>query len=244
MKFALIGHPVSGSLSPRLFQAAYGGRYPYDLIEEASFDVAWARFLAEYDGINVTAPFKQDAFARVNRLTPDAQLTGAVNLVVRSGEETMGYNTDVEGVLGAVRESGLPVSEALIVGAGGAARAAAVAALRLGCRTTITNRTLSKAEALAEALSCQAVALADVPSLAPDLIVYTIPGSSAVVPGLTGDLLRNALVLEAEYKHPVLANVPCRAYAGGRRWLLWQAVAGYGLFTGEEPDAEKMSAVL
>jgi shikimate 5-dehydrogenase len=74
--------------------------------------------------------------------------------------------------------------------------------------------------------------------------VYTIPGSSAVVPGLTGDLLRNALVLEAEYKHPVLANVPCRAYAGGRRWLLWQAVAGYGLFTGEEPDAEKMSAVL
>ena len=244
MKFALIGHPVSGSLSPRLFQAAYGGRYPYDLIEEASFDVAWARFLAEYDGINVTAPFKQDAFARVNRLTPDAQLTGAVNLVVRSGEETVGYNTDVEGVLGAVRETGLPVSEALIVGAGGAARAAAVAALRLGCRTTITNRTLSKAEALAEALACQAVALADVPSLAPDLIVYTIPGSSAVVPGLTGDLLRNALVLEAEYKHPVLANVPCRAYAGGRRWLLWQAVAGYGLFTGEEPDAEKMSAVL
>lgn len=244
MKFALIGHPVSGSLSPRLFQAAYGGRYPYDLIEETSFDVAWARFLAEYDGINVTAPFKQDAFARVNRLTPDAQLTGAVNLVVRSGEETVGYNTDVEGVLGAVRESGLPVSEALIVGAGGAARAAAVAALRLGCRTTITNRTLSKAEALAEALACQAVALADVPSLAPDLIVYTIPGSSAVVPGLTGDLLRNALVLEAEYKHPVLANVPCRAYAGGRRWLLWQAVAGYGLFTGEEPDAEKMSAVL
>jgi len=244
MKFALIGHPVSGSLSPRLFQAAYGGRYPYDLIEEASFDVAWARFLAEYDGINVTAPFKQDAFARVNRLTPDAQLTGAVNLVVRSGEETVGYNTDVEGVLGAVRESGLPVSEALIVGAGGAARAAAVAALGLGCRTTITNRTLSKAEALAEALACQAVALADVPSLAPDLIVYTIPGSSAVVPGLTGDLLRNALVLEAEYKHPVLANAPCRAYAGGRRWLLWQAVAGYGLFTGEEPDAEKMSAVL
>jgi len=244
MKFALIGHPVSGSLSPRLFQAAYGGRYPYDLIEEASFDVAWARFLAEYDGINVTAPFKQDAFARVNRLTPDAQLTGAVNLVVRSGEETVGYNTDVEGVLGAIRESGLPVSEALIVGAGGAARAAAVAALRLGCRTTITNRTLSKAEALAEALACQAVALADVPSLAPDLIVYTIPGSSAVVPGLTGDLLRNALVLEAEYKHPVLANVPCRAYAGGRRWLLWQAVAGYGLFTGEEPDAKKMSAVL
>lgn len=244
MKFALIGNPVAGSLSPRLFQAAYGGRYSYDLIEEASFDVAWERFLAGYDGINVTAPFKQDAFARVSRLSPDAQLTGAVNLVVRSGEETVGYNTDVEGVLGAVRETGLPVSEALVVGAGGAARAAAVAALRLGCRVHIANRTLSKAEALANALACKAIPLANVPSLEPDLVVYTIPGASGVIPGLTGNLLRNALVLEAEYKHSVLADTPCRAYVGGRRWLLWQAVAGYGLFTGEEPDAEKMSAVL
>lgn len=244
MKFALIGYPVAGSLSPRLFQAAYGGRYPYDLIEESAFETAWERFLAGYDGINVTAPFKQDAYARVSRLSPDARLTGAVNLVVRSGEETVGYNTDVEGVLGAVRETGRPVSEALVVGAGGAARAAAVAALRLGCRITITNRTPEKAETLAEALGCRAVALADVASLAPDLVVYTVPGASGVIPSLTGNLLRNALVLEAEYKHPVLSGIPCRAYVGGRRWLLWQAVAGYGLFTGEEPDAEKMSAVL
>ena len=244
MKFALIGHPVAGSLSPRLFEAAYGGRYPYDLIDEAAFDTAWERFLAGYDGINVTAPFKQDAFARVNRLSPDSLATGAVNLVVKSGEETVGYNTDVDGVLGAVRETGLAVSDALIVGAGGAARAAAVAALRLGCRVCITNRTFSKADELAYSLGCEAIPLADAGSKTPDLIVYTIPGSSPVIPGLDGDLFRNAVVLEAEYKHPVLADIPCRAYAGGRRWLLWQAVAGYALFTGEEPDAEKMSAVL
>lgn len=260
MRFALIGHPVTGSLSPRLFEAAYGGRYPYDLIEESAFDAAWTRFLAGYDGINVTAPFKQDAYASVDRLTPDALATGAVNLVVRSGGETVGYNTDVEGVLGAVRETGLPVSDALIVGAGGAARAAAVAALRLGCRVTIANRTLSKAETLAATLGCQALPLADIPSLAPDLVVYTIPGGdgrsvpamtgapksapSSVIPCLTGDLLRNAVVLEAEYKHPQLSEIPCRAYAGGRRWLLWQAVAGYALFTGEQPDLEKMSAAI
>lgn len=244
MRFALIGHPVAGSLSPSLFEAAYGGRYPYDLIDESAFDPAWERFLAGYDGINVTAPFKQDAFARVSRLSPDALATGAVNLVVKNGEETVGYNTDVEGVLGAVRETGLTVADALIVGAGGAARAAAVAALRLGCRITIANRTLAKAEALAQNFGGQAVLLSGIPALEPDLVVYTIPGSSPVFPGLTGDFLRNAIVLEAEYKHPVLAGIPCRAYAGGRRWLLWQAVAGYALFTGEAPDAEKMSAVL
>lgn len=242
MKFALIGHPVAGSLSPRLFEAAYGGRYPYDLIDEPAFEAAWERFLAGYDGINVTAPFKQDAFANVSRLTPDALATGAVNLVVRNGQETVGYNTDVEGVLGAVRETGLPVSDALIVGAGGAARAAAVAALRLGCRVTIANRTLSKADELAYSLGCEAVSLAHMGSLTPDLVIYTLPGSAPLT--LEGSLFRNALVLEAEYKHPVLADIPCRAYVGGRRWLLWQAVAGYALFTGEEPDAEKMSAVL
>ena len=134
-------------------------RLSYDLIDQAAFETAWERFLAEYDGINVTAPFKQDAFARVDRLTPDALATGAVNLVVRSGEETVGYNTDVEGVLGAVRETGLPVSDALIVGAGGAARAAAVAALRLGCRVTIANRTFSKADELAYTLGCESMVL-------------------------------------------------------------------------------------
>lgn len=242
MKFALIGHPVAGSLSPRLFKAAYGGRYPYDLIDEPAFEAAWERFLAGYDGINVTAPFKQDAFANVSRLTPDALATGAVNLVVRNGQETVGYNTDVEGVLGAIRETNLPVSDALIVGAGGAARAAAVAALRLGCRVTIANRTLSKADELAYSLGCEAVSLAHMGSLTPDLVIYTLPGSAPLT--LEGSLFRNALVLEAEYKHPVLADIPCRAYVGGRRWLLWQAVAGYALFTGEEPDAEKMSAVL
>ena len=242
MKFALIGHPVAGSLSPRLFKAAYGGRYPYDLIDEPAFEAAWERFLAGYDGINVTAPFKQDAFANVSRLTPDALATGAVNLVVRNGQETVGYNTDVEGVLGAIRETNLPVSDALVVGAGGAARAAAVAALRLGCRVTIANRTLSKADELAYSLGCEAVSLAHMGSLTPDLIIYTLPGSAPLT--LEGSLFRNALVLEAEYKHPVLADIPCRAYVGGRRWLLWQAVAGYALFTGEEPDAEKMSAVL
>ena len=131
--------------------------------------------MAGYDGINVTAPFKQDAFANVSRLTPDALATGAVNLVVRNGQETVGYNTDVEGVLGAIRETNLPVSDALDVGAGGAARAAAVAALRLGCRVTIANRTLSKADELAYSLGCEAVSMAHMGSLTPDLIIYTLP---------------------------------------------------------------------
>ena len=68
-RFGLIGNPVAGSLSPRLFEAAYGGRYAYDLIEGAEFAASWQRFLDGYDGINITAPFKQDAFISSSKRT-------------------------------------------------------------------------------------------------------------------------------------------------------------------------------
>ena len=64
-KFGLIGHPIAHSLSPALFKAGYDGRYTYDLIEEESFEAAYSRFINEYDGINVTAPFKEQAFAKL-----------------------------------------------------------------------------------------------------------------------------------------------------------------------------------
>lgn len=234
-RFALIGHPVSGSLSPRLFAAAYQGRYPYDLLDYPCFEDAWKAFLADYEGINVTAPFKQDAYASVDALSPHAQETGAVNLVVRCGEGLKGYNTDVDGILGAVRECGFPVSRALVVGTGGAARAAVAAARQLGCEVTVTGRSLEKALVL----GCPAVPLDQVQEQTPDLVLYTLPGSAPVPAGLP---LAEAVVLEAEYKAPRLASLPCKAYLSGRRWLLWQAVAGYSLFTGEQPDVERMAA--
>ena len=80
--FGLIGHPIAHSLSPALFTAAYGGKYPYDLIETPDFEQAWARFLAGYKAINITAPFKENAFARVNWKSPACERIGATNLVV------------------------------------------------------------------------------------------------------------------------------------------------------------------
>lgn len=239
-QFALIGHPVEGSLSPVLFKAAYEGKYAYDLID-APFQEAWGRFLSSYQGINITAPYKQDAFAAVDWLSPGAAACGAVNLAVKADGLLRGYNTDVDGVAGAVRECGLEVSSALIIGAGGAARAAIAGAQQLGCNSvTIANRTNEKAVAIASAMGCSAAALSEISSLSPDLIIYTVPGDARLEPFLTENLLQNAVVLEAEYKHPTLSSVPCRHYIHGRRWLLWQAIAGYRLFTGEKPDVDAM----
>ena len=272
-RFGLIGHPVAGSFSPKLFEAAYGGRYTYDLIEGAEFGASWQRFLDEYDGINITAPFKEFAFRAVDALSDDARLCGAVNLAVKTPAGIVGYNTDVAGVVLAVREAGLPVSEALVVGCGGAGRAAAVAALRLGCRVTLANRTPSRAAALADDLnarlasvgigtpattdspisptrvgssatspagvagsrpSCTWVPVEDIAALSPDLVIYTVPGPMDGFPEFPG-----AVILEANYRTPCLEGRG-KAYISGLRWLLYQAVAGYEIFTGETPDAGAM----
>jgi 3-dehydroquinate dehydratase/shikimate dehydrogenase len=233
-RFGLIGHPVAGSLSPRLFEAAYGGRYAYDLIEGAEFAASWQRFLDGYDGINVTAPFKQDAFRAVDVLSDAARLCGAVNLAVKTPDGIAGYNTDVDGVALAVREAGLPVSDALVVGCGGAGRAAAIAALRLGCHVTLANRTPARAAALSEELAVDWIPVDDLPALAPDLVVYTVPGPMEGLPAFP-----EAVILEANYRTPCLQGRG-RAYVPGLRWLLYQAVAGYEIFTGETPDADAM----
>jgi len=237
MKFALIGHPVAGSLSPTLFSAAYDGRYPYDLLDFEVFEDAWNLFLDQYTGINVTAPFKQDAYAHVDWLSESARATGAVNLVVKADGRLRGYNTDVDGIVSSVREVGLPVADALVMGTGGAARAAIVGAQKLGCQVTVAGRSADKVEALAQAFGCRGISLEEVSPLKPGLVIYTIPGGAPVPPGLN---FAESVVLEAEYKRPALSALPCKAYIPGQRWLLWQAAAGYELFTGEKPDMQNL----
>ena len=226
-KFALIGHPVAGSLSPVLFKAAYGGRYAYDLIDDEEFSGAWARGL-EYDGFNVTAPYKRDAARMCEGCGLDA-----VNLVIPSVEGCKGYNTDIDGVVGALGDVA-PDAIALIVGTGGAASAAYAALKRLGCRIVIAGRSLEKARAVGDAWYTDLSGLGDVCA---DIVVYTLPGRVPVPDGLRTE---NAVVLEAEYRTPRLEGCSCGRYISGKQWLLHQGIAAYRIFTGEEPDVEAM----
>lgn len=233
-RFGIIGCPVAGSMSPVLFTAAYEGRYPYDLIEEADFEAAWKRFLDGYEGVNVTAPFKQLAFERADKASEAASRCQAANLIVKTAGGLAAYNTDVAGVLESLRPEVQSGQKALVVGAGGAARAAIVAAQTLGLEVTVAGRTPSKTKALGEELGCRAIGLEEARLETPDALVYTLPGGAPVPEGLP---LARAIVLEAEYKKPQLAGIPCRKYLSGRLWLVHQALAGYQLFTGEEPSA-------
>ena len=112
MKFGLIGNPIAHSLSPALFRAGYDGRFPYDLIETPDFEQAYERFLREYDGINVTAPFKELAFRKADILSEECRRIGAANLLIKTPEGVKAYNpcfdvTDNELIAGIVTEYGI-----------------------------------------------------------------------------------------------------------------------------------------
>jgi len=107
-RFGLIGHPIAHSLSPALFKAGYDGRYPYELIETPDFEEAYERFMQEYDGINVTAPYKELAFRKADILSEECQRIGATNLLVKTPEGVKAYNSDYLGVRLWLEEAAMP----------------------------------------------------------------------------------------------------------------------------------------
>lgn len=154
----LLGHPISHSVSPQMHNAAFKAlnlNYVY-----LAFDVAEADLGRAVEGLkavgavgfNITIPHKIKVIEFLDGLDDSAKWVGAVNTVVIRGDKSaIGYNTDVYGIEEVLRGKGISADEpAMVVGAGGAARAAAAALLKLGIKKiVIANRTLERAMVLA-----------------------------------------------------------------------------------------------
>ena len=249
MRFGLIGHPIEHSLSPALFKAGYDGRYPYELIQTADFEEAYAHFLADYDGINVTAPFKELAIRKADILSEECKAIGATNLLVKTPEGIKAYNSDYLGLLICLAESSDEAQKTLIVGLGGAGKAAKAAAASLGHEVVLMNRTQYNDDIKPLSQFVEEFRKADV-------IIYNLPVRIDRLDEITDELLTECgpkTIIEANYRNPSFdsgliqrmkdANPESR-YIGGKTWLLMQAVTGYEIFTGETPDLGKMSACL
>ena len=218
IKFGLIGHPIGHSASPALFAKAYGGRWQYDLIEGEVFEESWQRFLDDYQAINITAPFKEAAFRKVDVCAmPEL---GAINIAVKEADGKIhGYNSDYLGVLKVLQEHVFGAGNTVVVaGYGGAGKAAAAAARALGCDVVICNRTRRSPEIRP---------LEELPILADvaDLLIYTLPGAVECLKELS-----YPAILEANYREPCLAGRP--GYIPGTEWHRAQAETGYPLMTG------------
>jgi shikimate dehydrogenase len=161
--YAVFGHPVAHSLSPRI-HAAFGRQtsIPIDYraidVEPGHFVHALQDFIAAGGaGANVTLPLKQAAFSLCDDLTERARRAGAVNMLVRNGDTWHGDNTDGVGLVRDLTERhalDLRARRTLLIGAGGAARGVAPALLDAGIGDLfIVNRTPERADALADALA-------------------------------------------------------------------------------------------
>ena len=154
----LIGCPVTHSVSPQMHNAAFkalGLNYVYLAFEVAVEDLETAvRGLKAIGvaGFNVTIPHKINVMKYLDELDESAEEAGAVNTVASEDGLLIGYNTDVYGVMKALEGFNLPKTKpALIIGAGGAARAAANALMKIGFdEIVIANRTVEKARQLAD----------------------------------------------------------------------------------------------
>lgn len=217
-QYGLIGYPAAGSLSPRLFAAAYHGKFSYSFIEEKDFAEAWKRFKnGKFHAVNVTAPHKRLAAEAASWKSMEVLRTDAANILVKSPSgEILAYNSDALAVRALCKPLTEQVSNAAVVGFGGAGRAAAAALEGLGIKTEIRHH-----DALDKIL-------------ASDIVVCTLPQA---VPGLEN--IRCKWLIEANYRNPLCREIPEPGhYIGGLDWLKAQAALGYELMTGEKPDTE------
>lgn len=156
----IFGDPVAHSLSPAMHNAAFVhldipyAYVPFHVLpNNLPAAVAAVRAL-HLTGVNVTVPHKEAVIPYLDRLDDSAVNCGAVNTVVNSGGKLTGYNTDVAGFLDALRQDScldLQGGKAVVLGAGGAARAVMAALLAAGVAEIILlNRTLARALALGE----------------------------------------------------------------------------------------------
>jgi len=266
--YGILGAPVSGSLSPAMHNAAFRALgldavYVAFPVEAAHLATAVQGLAAAgVRGFNVTVPHKTALLPLLHRITPPAQAIGAVNTVRCEGGRLAGTNTDGEGFLLALAHDlgWQPAGRhALMLGAGGSARAIAHALLDAGVAALdIANRTPARAEALAAdcrtrfpAARVGVLSLDALAGTAPHLLVNTTTvgmgdGRSPVELAPVG--VREAVVdiVYNPLETPLLAQARALglAAANGIGMLLFQGWAAFRFWTDREPPLEAMRAAL
>jgi len=157
MRLALLGYPLSHSLSPAMHNAALQAvglsDWCYDTmpaeLERLAEAVAVLRG-SDYAGANVTVPHKEAIIPFLDGLTPVAEAIGAVNTIVKQGGQLIGHNTDAAGLLADLHAHDVHVSHrpVLILGAGGAARAVVAACAGVGAQIRLIARRREQAQSL------------------------------------------------------------------------------------------------
>lgn len=258
----LLGHPVRHSASPALQNAAFraAGVDAAFLAADVPADSVGAavRALPALGalGANVTMPHKEAVLPHCDEVSKEAQAARAANtLVVREGR-VLGHNTDGAGAVAALHEAGVATRGilAVVLGAGGTARAVGSALLADGATVVFANRTHARAIAAAGELGARAVELGSLPPLLAEakLVVNATPAGLAddTLPLRPEWFLPSFAVLDCPYRRGGTATVHraraagCAAVVPGDAMLLHQGALAFTLWTGRPAPLEAMRAAL
>ncbi len=258
--YGLIGNPVAHSVSPAMHQAASEALdldAHYVALETDPERVATAVEGAQalgFAGLNVTIPFKETVL-KVTEPTAQAAKIGAVNTIDFSTDPPTGHNTDAAGVRRALERHGVDpgAGTAVVLGAGGAARAITAMLTGAGATVHVANRTEERARELAREFDASAHELSAVPYLTPDadvLINATSVGMDEDRSPVPADVFHEDLaVMDAVYSPLETRFLREAAEAGGTTidgaWmLLYQGVEAFEIWTGQAAPVDVMNEAL
>ena len=254
---ALLGHPVSHSVSPQIHNAAFAAA-GVDAVY-AAFDVAPSQVGAAVGGIaalgllgaNITVPHKQSVFGAISRHTPAAAASGAVNTLFWDDGELVGDNTDVAGLAQVLRDDVVleAGAEVLLLGAGGAARAVALALGEFAAALEVVARRADAASAVEQVARAAGVQVR--PVAFPTLVINATPLSltGQAPPRRFVDLGPGQTALDLVYAAEPTAFVLAAEASGargldGRGMLLGQAAAAFTRWTGLPAPVVAMAEAL
>ncbi|MDR0295848.1 MAG: hypothetical protein LBH91_06695 [Prevotellaceae bacterium] len=249
-QFALTGISIAHSRSLQLFEAAYHGKYTYELMPATTVAEALRMYEEKgLSGMNITTPFKEAIIPYIDIMNEDVCKIGAANIVFRRNNCWMGHNSDVHGVVNSLRNAGINLfgADCLVLGWGGAGRAATLGLLKAGARVTVANRTVSKVEAMSAFPPVETLPLDEVLKQTEKytVLVNALPVLPELVERIR--LYPHHVLLEADYTCGILRDVARNAgtrYLSGLQWLLYQAIPAFRLFTNEEPDVAAMQLIM
>ena len=266
----VLGDPIAHSRSPAMHNAAFAALgldwcyVPLHVVPERLEAALRGLIALGFVGANVTIPHKERAAELAAELTPAAQAIGAVNTLTVQGERLLGDNTDWGGLLLTLEEAGVEVAgrEALVLGAGGSARAIVYALAQAGAQVTVANRTVERAEELAAWFATQnagKVAVLGLAERAPlqaaldraSLVINTTsvgmhPGPDVSPLPEGARLAAQTAVLDLVYAPRRTALLRQAAASGcrtmeGLRVLVYQGALSFKIWTGLEAPVDVMA---
>jgi len=253
--YGLLGSDVLRSLSPAIQNRAFAERgldAVYVPLQAESMD-AFTEALPALDlaGFSVTRPYKSHILQYLESVTAHADEAGSVNTVVVQDGRLVGLSTDGDGVLLPLRKRLDPAGRRIaILGAGGAARAAAFALVRSGARVTVLARRAEQAAEVAAVTRSAAAPLDDFAALEWDVLVHATPLGSGAFPGampVPAESLRpGTVVFDMVYEPretPLLRAARARGCVAidGVEMLVAQAVGQFEAWTATEAPVEAMT---